>query len=575
MRKTDFQAEYELMDVTAIVDSTPSTSSNQAFADISDLTEDVQTEDYATLEEDYFLLDGSFPEMPDVPDDEVFFSSAMSDANGDFVSDPNFTVEFTENHTSYGLTFYFVGDLPLEMVVEWYTLDNILLDRKVYEPDASAYFAQNQVENYGKIIVTFTKAKPYRYVKLRFVEYGTRWVVGIDGLPCENAELTEEINGEASKIPVNTLSFKVIDAENQFNLGNMDGIHRVLQQGQKCTAHEYVDGTPILLGVFYLNKSSASKNVASLECQDAKGMLDNVDFIGGAVYDGTTTAGTVIAQIMVAAGITDYSVDADTASVPLYGWLKNQTCRKALNEILFACGSLCDTSHSETFRIFRPSKTIVSNIKRGRKFSTATEQKDYISDVSVKYSVYTLDASTSQVAKGHYLPGTYTVLLSSPAANMTATGATITEQTNNYVRFTVASEGDVIISGNKYKKEDLTETASIAHVEGGATRKSKSFTNTLLDASGAMARASELLDYYKDRLGIKIKFLPEEEKPSEWCLIQNETKQYVEYVAGVEKITTDLTGGFVATAEMRGYYNVNPFFYYMPEIYGNDDIGAL
>lgn len=575
MRKTKFFAEYDLIDVTAAADATETTSDNQSFGDVSDLSDSESMENYATLEDDFFILDGSLPEMPDNPDDVVFFSDTMSDDAGAFADDPQIVITFSENHTSFGLTFHFVGDYPKKVKVDWYTLDNIILESETYDIDNASYFAQKQVENYGKIVLTFTEADAYRYVKLRLVEYGTRWAVGGDGLPCEKGEMITEIAGEANKIPINTLQFEVIDEYNQFNLGNMAGIHRVLQQGQKCRAYEYVDDVPVFLGVYYLNESSASKNVATLKCVDAKGLLDDIEYIGGAVYDGTTTAGTVIADILAAAGIEDYAIDLDVASVPLYGWLKNQTCRKALVEILFACGAVCDSAYGDKLRIFKPTKIIQNTIKRTRKISTESEQKEYVSDVSVKYSVYTVKNQTAQIAKGHYAAGDYLIKLSAPATGMTATGATITEQSNNYVKISVASEADVVITGYKYDKEDLTETATIEHIDGGARRNAKSFTNSVLDAAGAMARAAELLDYYKYRLGLKVKYLADAEKPAAWSVVQNENREYVEYVAGIEKITTDLTGGYISNAEMRGYYDVNPYYYYMPEIYTADEIGDI
>lgn len=49
-----------------------------------------------------------------------------------------------------------------------------------------------------------------------------------------------------------------------------------------------------------------------------------------------------------------------------------------------------------------------------RKFSTVATNNDYVSDVSVKYSEYTLGTEDKQIAKGTYEPGTYTIELSSP-----------------------------------------------------------------------------------------------------------------------------------------------------------------
>ncbi|MBE5846245.1 MAG: hypothetical protein E7300_01035 [Lachnospiraceae bacterium] len=573
--RTEFRAEYDLIDITAATDADESTSSNQSFGDISALSEGITSGDYGTLETDYFLLDGSYPELPDAPADQVFFSSVQSGSTGAFVTDPQIMIEFDNNHTSAGLTFHFIGDHPLEMTIIWYTLDNIPIATKSFEIDSNDYFASNQVENYGKIVITFTKAEPYRNVKLRYLEYGLHLIIGESGLQVSSASLVEEANPISDKIAINKLDMSVLDEQDTFNVGNIAGLHKVLQSGQKCAAYETVDGTDQLLGKFYLNTYKTDDNVTKMTCQDIKGLLDNFTFRQGAVYDGTTTAGVVLDQVMTAAGITNYSVAADVRSIPLFGWLKNQSCRKVLREILFACGAVADTSRDDKINIFLPDRIIRSNVKRSRKFSTSVSTNEYISDVTIKYSNYNLASAASQILKGEYQPGTYTVDLQSPASDMTATGATITAQTNNYVTFTVATAGEVVISGKKYTKEDVSVTASIEHIAGGAVRKTKSFTCTCLDGERALQRAQAILDYYQLQLGLKISCLNEGEAPTKWALVDNTDQEYVNYVAGAEKVSTDLTGGFVSNVEMRGYYDVNAAYDYMPEIYGNDGIGDL
>lgn len=574
MRKTGFYAEYGLFDITAREDSTLTTASNQTFGSIAMAKDDIESADYATLEKDYFILDGSMPEMPDKPVDVVYFSELLSDADGNFLEAPEFIIDFTENHTSYGLTFYFVGDYPLEMEIVWYDMSGTQISGKTFVVTGNKFFAQNQVENYGKLLIRFKKAKPYRYVKFRYIEYGTILTFGKGGLPVKDASLIEETDPISDKIAMNKLSYKVIDEEDTFNVGNINGLHKVLQNGQECVAYERVNEDIVLLGKFFLSGNSTDKNITSLSCVDFKGLLDNNTFRSGRVYDGEP-AGVVIDEIMAAAGITDYTITDEVRNVPLYGWLKIQTCRKALREVLFACGAVVNSSRSLSLNIYISERKITGMIKRSVKFSTSAKQEDYISDVSVKYPVYTLAEQTSQVAKGHYLPGTYTVDLSSPAAEMTIDNGSILEQTNNYVQFQISEETDAVISGKKYQKEDLTITASIKDIAAGNIRKTKSYTCTVLSGSRAQLIADKILDYFGLRLGLKIKYLNAGDKPADWAEIQNVNRDYGNYVAGFEKITTDLTGGFISTADLKGYYKLVADYYYTGEIFAGDEIGEV
>lgn len=264
MRKTGFYALYKLYDTTAIEDSTLTTAYNQTFGDIAKGKEDISTPDYGTLEKDYFLLNGSMPEMPDTPDDVVFFSSEMSGASGTFTENPLLIITFTENHTSACLTLHFVGDYPLEMKIRWKDGDGNIIEMETYQVDKNKYVAWKQVENYRVVEIEFTKAKPYRYVKFRYIEYGTDIICGVDGYPVKDAKLVEECDPISNKIAINKLTFKVIDENNDFNIGNMSGLHKVFQSGQKVLANEIVNGETKLLGAFFLDDYSTTKNVTSI-----------------------------------------------------------------------------------------------------------------------------------------------------------------------------------------------------------------------------------------------------------------------------------------------------------------------
>lgn len=578
MAKTGFRCIYDLKDTTAIADSTPTTAYNQTFGDISKIRDNIEEANYATLEQDFFLLDGSREEMPDAPENIVFFSDTCADENGQFSVDPMIIILFSEQHSSIGLKFFFQDDFPLSMRIKWYDKDGYLTDNAVFEPDSLTYFAEHQVKDYMKVEVIFERTKPYRYVKLRYIEYGTEYVFGEGGLPVKDGSLVEECQLIQDKIAINKLTFKLIDENDDFNLGNIKGKHQVLQAGQQALAYEQVDGSDILLGKFFLQSYKTDKNVTAITCTDYKGRLDEYNFKDGKVYNGEL-AGDVIDSIMQAAGGIEYTVTDEVRKCRVYGWLKIQTCRKALREVLFACGAVVDDSRSQSLDIYRTNRVITGTIARSRKFSTVTTSNDYISDVSIKYPEYTLGTEDKQITKGTYEPGTYTIELSSPVDpdSVSINTGQINEVKNNYITFTVTGTeaAEVILTGKQYSKEDITVTASVDKVEAGKSRATKSFTCTILNAQQAEKRATEILDYYNLTLGIKAKYVSDGERPSQWALVENADKAYGNYVAGIEKLTTDLTGGFLSTAQLRGYYLLTVDSYYTGELYAGEEVGDI
>jgi len=113
-------------------------------------------------------------------------------------------------------------------------------------------------------------------------------------------------------------------------------------------------------------------------------MLANVDFKDGRIYAGET-AGSVIEEIMTAAGIEDYTVEEEVAQTPLYGTLKIQTCQKALREVLFACAAIMNTSRRSGIEIRKSTRRISTTIPRSRKFSTTLKADTYVSDAVPTY----------------------------------------------------------------------------------------------------------------------------------------------------------------------------------------------
>ena len=95
MSQTSFEVVYDLKDTTALQDSIPSTMDNQDFAVENLLKDNTAFPDYGTLEQNYFLLDGSMPELSDEPEGISFWSSELSDSEGNFQNNPVLTILFS------------------------------------------------------------------------------------------------------------------------------------------------------------------------------------------------------------------------------------------------------------------------------------------------------------------------------------------------------------------------------------------------------------------------------------------------------------------------------------------------
>lgn len=574
MRKTEFFVDYNLYDTTALEDGTPESTSNAAFADIDLLNENPDAGVYATLEHNFFVLDGSREEFPDTPDNLAYFSAGQSGDTGEFSQGQSVTVQFTENHTSIGVTLHFLEEYPLELNIEWYDLGGAKIAEATYYPDSLDYFCENQVEEYGKIVITFVETLPRHNVKLQYIEYGTMITWGSDTVT--SGKLTNDTDPISDKIKTDKLTFDFVDRNEEFDIGNISGLHKTFQKRQKMLPYEVIDGVRMPLGVFFLDSNSTTKNVSKMSAIDFKGMLSNTDFKDGQIYEGVK-AGLIIDAIMDTAGISDYVVDDETYNTLLYGTLKIQTCQKALREVLFACGSTVNTAMRENLEIHKSNRLISAKIERSRKFSTTLQTDHYVSDVNVKYTTWTLSGEVSQITKGTYGVGRHTIQLSNPTANMTTNVGTIIKQSPYYVELQIDTDAraDVVISGQKYVGEELAVLSSIENIKSGEVRSTKTFTGTLLDYETAQRVADSILDYYQLQQSIQTQHISQGEKAGDWIEVENTLVGRGNFVACIESLSTDLTGGFLGTAKYRGYYKLLSDYYYTGEIYSGEDVGIV
>lgn len=571
--KTEFFVDYELYDTTALSDASESTKSNMDFADISLIKQDVETARYVTLEHNFFVLDGTSEEMPDIPDDLAFFSASQSGEDGTFEENPVLRIDFTENHTSIGLTLCFSDVWPIEIEIRWYDLSRVLISKKKFCPDSSVYFARNQIENYGALEIEFIRTLPYHNAKLNHIKYGTTYNWGSDTI--KTGKLVNDTDPISDKIKTDKLTFDFIDLNDEFNLGNIDGLHKMLQKSQRMHPYEIVKGTKISLGTFFLDVNTTTKSISKISAIDYKGMLAKIDFKEGRIYAGDL-AGGVIDEIMTVAGITDYEVDEETANTPIFGALKIQSCQKALREVLFACNSEINTSRQSGISIRKRSRKVTAVITRDRKFTTTLKTDTYVSDVTVKFNTWTLEENASEITKGTYTTGRHTIQLSNPAANMSVSAGKIIRQMPYYVVLEVSEESEIIITGQKYVSEALSVTASIEHIPPGEVRNTKSFTGTLMDFKSAKSVAENILDYYQLQQIVQTKHIGEAEKAGDWAEIENPVVNHGNFVACIESLTTDLTGGFISTAKYRGYYKLLIELYYCgSELYADEEVGII
>ena len=562
--RTNTRVEFGLYDVTARGDSNPVCDAAQPFCRLRrDLLVEAAPSQvkYGTLESRQWLMDGSFSFFPEVP--EAYFwglwSAVQSGESGAFADPPVLDIQFSQAHSSSGLTLHFyapTGDWASKLKIQWYGADGGLLASALFTPDAVDFYCAKKVDRYRRIRLTFLETNhPGRYLKLAGLDYGV--YLHFAGDEIVKAHVLEECDPLSAEISINTLGLTLYNKEGRFSILNPEGYFDVLQHKQKLTVWEDVrpearstSSTSYCMGTFYLSDwENSGDTLADFTAVDAVGLLDGAPYDGG-VYD--TTAGALAADILEGYS---YTLDAELASERVQGYLAAGTRREALQQLAFAVGAVVDCSRSDLIRISPAPARASGMIAYDRKFQNGSKVtlNPLITAVAVTAHRYQAEDAPSELYKDTLEPGTYQVTFSAPAVadSLTVTGATLAGRGVNRCTLTVSKAGEVCVTGRKYVDSTIILRRAAANLPPNAQDNELTVTDaTLVSPDRATAVADRVLDYYAQRYEQTFRMIAGDEKLADRLIVQSFGGEMVR--GQLEKMEFDLTGGYRADVRVTG-----------------------
>lgn len=560
-RRTDTEIEFELVDVAAKSDSALGVSDKQSFSDIEQLEHDgITFQKYASLEPDRWALNGTFTILPDNTAGVAvgWWSLRMSDANRAFSSPPTLTITFSEHHSSIGLTFYFYyEDWVSKVRVQWYG-DGRLIADKTDTPNETVYSVLKAVENYDKIVVTFLETnRPFRYVHLTRIDYGViRKFTGENEIMA--AQLHEEIDPISEDVAINTLDFRLHSTDAEFSIINPAGIYRYLQQRQRLSVYEKIDGERRFLATHYLNEwSNENENTFNMSAIDALGLMDGSTFLGGMYHN--IPAKTLLETIVLDAGFVlsgtgEILIDLQPAlqSIGLTGYLPIVSHREAIQQVAFAIGAAVDTSRSDRIRIYRVTDTAAGTISRKRKFTgQSVSLRQFVTGVEVTEHAYSIGTESKELFKGVLSVGRNMVTFSNPASMISVSGAALIKADVNYAIVDVTVEGEIIVTGTEYVDNTRTASVHIANLPSGQIPNILQVKDaTLVSRSNSASVAQWVFGWNKKRIQQEFPFIQDTESVGSSYRVET---LYDQIKTGVlTSLDTDLAKGFIGKAVVIG-----------------------
>lgn len=575
MRNTEAIIEIDLVDIEAKDNSIPGTTSNQSFGNVSLLKSDYQNDSkYMTMEWNFNILDGS---MEHFNNGEVpYWSTSQSDNTGAFSTNPYIDINFSDGapHSSAGITLIFAEDYP-KVEIEWFNKEGVSITKAKFTPDKEEYFCRESVKNYYSLRITFYESEvPGRFVKLKNIYYGRRLVATGDEIM--SATVSEELDPISSEISINTFDFELHSDDKEFNILNPVGTYALLQPKQEIRVKEMVDTETIYMGTYYIDEwESTTETRIKFKCIDGIGIIDKTDFKKGKIYD-NVLAGTIIDEIMNSAGWTKYEVSSEIRTTRLSGYIPICSHRQALQQVAFAARAVADCSRSDKIKIYRPVRDADYKIRNDRLFpDDKIDVRSYVSDISITAHAYKKSSVEEDAFNGTLLAGLNEVTFDGPFIGLQIAGGSIVESGYNYAIIRMAAEGDCIITGYRYEDSVSIYNYYMETIPAGEVRSAISIKGaTLISEVNAYFVAHYLLEYYLLRKQISQRFIVEYERIGRWVNIESQYGLIIS--GGIERMTIDLTGGFLADAYVTGYNTLEEDYVYTgKEIHTGERIGVI
>lgn len=553
-RTTYTEINHRLTDGTAKSEVVYSMDDLLEYSNFDEIKDDDSVPDnIMSGERNHNILDGSLKLIPDDPTklDWGAWTNSKTDKNGDFAINPPLIGTFANPHTSSGITLAFAGDAhPNQVLIEWYS-GLTELASETFTIGSMIYFADLTVENYDGVIMTFIGTSlPRRHIKIAEIDYGEVKVWSKDGIIYAN--ILEEINLTSSEITINTLDFSIHDDAQEFNMLNPEGVYVALQQKQKLTVREYLNGSPVNMGKFFLDTwKNTSAVIAEFTAYDAMGYLDGIPYKTSPMWS-NATGEAVLDHIFAAAGWTEYTIDPDVAAELLSGYIPITSIKGALHEACLALMSSCIPNRSGTIEVKRlPSAEATNPIEKSQKFgSPEITQSALVNSVAVTGYKFTAAAATSQIYSAALAVGSHEIELRQPATGLSITGGTITASGINYAIINVAAPGTVTITGYLYTAQASVHTYEASGLTV-ASRSQKTVKDVyLVSESSALKLAQFLYEDYQRRIVQEFSMAVEDEAPGD--NVDVDTMLGARKTGVITRLDIDLTGGFVADVEVRG-----------------------
>lgn len=468
------RVEYGVMAKGAKEGFVPELLNCASISNADDLAkEDLVFKNYANPCEKYgALLDGGSLPIPDNTQDENMgvWSKYASNQSGEFeeafptitlVSDEPFGVEglgleFDTNNNVY----------PTEFSISWYNGDNLIISKE-YQSASATFSTIQDVDDFNKIVLAFKKMNtPYSRMKLHEIQYGS--ILIIEEKNIKNIRVHQSASTLSTTIPISSLDLVFLNS----NGANYNFLAR---QSLKVLNND------VLIGQYFIeNAKQTNKQQWTIKAQDYIATLESTEFEGGIYND--ELALNVLTAIFNTSGV-PFTVADGLKGKTITGYIPYTTCRKALQQVLFAIGAYANTAYSESVDVVENDLTITESIGLDRIMTGQTISVDAdITEIELVGHAYTRGDAEVTLHQASEAEENLKIIFNEPVYDLTIEGGEIIKRGTNYAIITCQEGG--VLRGKKYEHSTFSKTRYNTESKNKKGNNKKSIKNaTLISAS--------------------------------------------------------------------------------------------
>ena len=154
-----------------------SCNAEESYSNIQNVLKDDDKSEYATLSTNYTTADGKMYFLPKTSSKATaytgFISSALSDENGVFNTNPVITLKQEATCMYYGLQLRFGNALPAAFIVKTYNNNELVGEYEVTEDIQKNTILIHDFDDFDVMKIEFTKtAEPFNRIVLNYVAFG-------------------------------------------------------------------------------------------------------------------------------------------------------------------------------------------------------------------------------------------------------------------------------------------------------------------------------------------------------------------------------------------------------------------